>query len=154
MASASVSHLVIFIASILVAGTVAGALVTGVDRISHSMTERTETTSEQIRTDLTIISDPGSGAVYEETNGSGNVTVLVKNTGSRNLLAVDDAVDVLIDGEFVPRSNVTVTSLEGESEVWHTGSVVRIRVRQTLDAGDHRVQVTANGETEVLRFRV
>ncbi|AGN02339.1 flagellin [Salinarchaeum sp. Harcht-Bsk1] len=154
MASVSISHLVIFIASLLVAATVAGALVTGVDRISGSVTDRSLDTSEEVRTDLTIISDAGSDAVYNESGGNGTVTVLVKNTGSLNLDATADQVDVLVDGAYVGNGDVTVTSLEGEPLDWRTGSVVRIEIATTLDAGDHRVQVTANGDEEVLRFRV
>lgn len=161
MASASVSHLVIFIASMLVAATVAGALVTGVDRISDSFADRSETASEEIRTDVAIISDAGSDAVYEESDGEGTVTILVKNTGSRNLRATSDQVDVLVDGDFVPRDDVSVTSLEGGEHDWYTGSVVRIEASLgnavadgTLDAGDHRIQVSANGDREVLEFRV
>lgn len=154
MGSASVSHLVIFIASILVAATVAGALVTGVDRISASVTDRSDATSEEIRTDLTIISDAGSDAVYQEEGGNGTITVLVKNTGSNNLVATSDAIDVIVDGQFVTRADVTVTSLEGGEFDWYTGSVVQIEVDRTLDSGDHRVQVVVNGDREVLQFRV
>ena len=154
MASVSISHLVIFIASLLVAATVAGALVTGVDRISGSVTDRSLDTSQEVRTDLTIISDAGSDAVYNVSGGNGTVTVLVKNTGSLNLDATADQVDVLVDGEYVPTGDLTVTSLEGEPLDWRTGSVVRIEIDRTLDAGDHRVQISANGDDEVLRFRV
>lgn len=154
MASVSVSHLVIFIASLLVAATVAGALVTGVDRLSSSVTDRSIDTSEDVRTDLTIISDAGSDAVYNETDGNGTVTVLVKNTGSENLDATTDQIDVLVDGEFVAGADLTVTSLEGDDLAWQTGSVVRVEAQRTLDTGDHRIQISANGDEEVLRFRV
>jgi len=152
VASVSVSHLVLFIASLLVAATVAGALVTGVDRISSSVTDQSIDTSEEVRTDLTIISDAGSGAVYD--NATGNVTVLVKNTGSANLDAHSDQIDVLVDGEYVAGPSVTVTSLEGDGLSWRTGSVVRVEIDRSLGEGDHRVQVSANGDEEVLRFRV
>lgn len=161
MASASVSHLVIFIASMLVAATVAGALVTGVDRISTSVADRSEATSEDIRTDLSIISDAGSDAIYEEDEDGGTITLLVKNTGSRNLAASSDQLDVLVNGQYVPRDDVTVTSLEGGEFDWYTGSVVRIEIDLssvtadgTLETGDHRVQVSANADREVLQFRV
>lgn len=154
MASVSVSTLIIFIASLLVAATVAGALITGVDRITNSVTDRSVETSEEVRTDLTLISDAGSGAVYNESGGEGTVTLLVKNTGSANLAATTDQIDVLVDGEYVPRRTVNVTSLEGEPLDWRTGSVVRVEASRTLDSGDHRVQISANGDQEVLRFRV
>ncbi|GAB3680218.1 CARDB domain-containing protein [Salinarchaeum chitinilyticum] len=154
MASVSVSHLIIFIASMLVAATVAGALVTGVDRISNSVTDRSIGTSEEVRTDLVIISDPGSGAIYNESGGAGVVTVLAKNTGSENLAATADQIDVLVDGRYVAGGDLNVTSLEGDPQSWVTGTVIRVEIDRTLDAGDHRVQLSANGDEEVLRFRV
>lgn len=153
MASVSVSTLIIFIASMLVAATVAGALVTGVDRISNSVTDRSVDTSEEVRTDVAIISDAGSDAVYEESGGDGTITVLAKNTGSQTLAATTDQVDVLVDGQYVPSRSLNVTSLEGAALNWRTGTVIRIEVDRTLDAGDHRVQLTVNGDEEVLRFR-
>lgn len=154
MASVSVSHLIIFIASMLVAATVAGALVTGVDRISNSVTDRSIGTSEEVRTDLVIISDAGSDAIYNESGGEGVVTVLAKNTGSKNLDATTDQVDVLVDGQYVAGADLNVTSLEGDPQSWHTGTVIRVEIDRTLDSGDHRVQLSANGDEEVLRFRV
>lgn len=153
MASATVSHLVIFIASILVAATVAGALVTGVDRVSQSVADRSATTSDEIRTDVTIISDAGSGAVYNETDGNGTITVLAKNTGDRNLDATTDQVEVLVNGQYVPASDVTVTSLEGGEFDWVTGTVVRVEVERTVPSGDNRVQLSVDGDREVLEFR-
>ncbi len=138
----------------LVAATVAGALVTGVDRISDSVTDRSVGTSEEVRTDLVLISDPGSGAIYNDSGGDGVVTVLAKNTGSTNLAATTDQIDVLVDGQYVPGSDFNVTSLEDDPQNWVTGTVVRIEIERTLDAGDHRIQVSTNGDEEVLRFRV
>lgn len=153
MAGESASTLVIFIASILVAATVAGALVTGVDRISDSLADRSVATSEEVRTDVAIISDPGSDAMYNETNGNGTITLLLKNTGSNNLQATADQIDVLVDGQFVPREDVNVTSLEGQEFEWLTGTVVRVEIDRTLDSGDHRVQVTVRGDSEEVTFR-
>lgn len=153
MASVSVSHLVIFIASLVLAASVAGALVTGVDRISDGISDRSLDTSEEIRTDVSIISDPGSDAIYEEDEG-GTVTLLVKNTGSSTLEATSNQVDVLTDGEYVPDANVTVTSVEGDSYDWTESAVVRVDANRTLEDGDHRVLIRVNGDEEVLEFRV
>jgi len=151
VASVSVSHLIIFIASLMVAATVAGALVTGVDRISNSVDDRSVDTSRDIRTDVSIISDAGSDAVYNDT--SGTVTVLVKNTGTRNLEATTDQVEVLLDGAYVGEHEFTVTSLDGGEFEWRTGSVIRVAIDRSLDGGDHRVQLSVGGDEEVLEFR-
>lgn len=153
MAGVSVSHMIMFIASMLVAATVAGALFTGVDRISGSVTDRSFDTSGDIRTDVEIISDSGSSAVYDD-QGSDNVTLLVANTGSKNLDADASQVDILIDGQYVTASSMTVTNAEDASDtLWGTDEVVMVEIDQSLTAGDHRIKLIVNGDEEVFRFR-
>jgi flagellar protein FlaG len=143
--------MIMFIASMLVAASVAGVLFTGVDRISGSISDRTLDTSGEIRTDVTIISDPGSDAVYN-SSGNDNVTILASNTGEKNLNAEADQISVLINGTFA--TNMTVTNIEDPSDpVWWTGDVVKIEIHESLGSGDHRVKLVANGDEEVFRFR-
>ncbi|MFC7079996.1 CARDB domain-containing protein [Halorussus caseinilyticus] len=114
MASVSSSHLILFIASLIIAASVAGTFTQGVQRLSSALGDRSIDVSGDIRTDISIISDPGSGAVYNESEN--NVTVLVKNTGSRSLPAESDRIDVLIDGQYQATATVTVlTARRGAS---------------------------------------
>lgn len=153
MASVSVSHAIMFIASLVVAAAVAGVLVTGVDQIGESIADRSTDTSEDIRTDVTIISDTGSDAIYDAENET--VTILVKNTGSMNLVADGSQTDVLINGRFA--TNVTIESLETDDGTWPTGSVVEITVTDdeghVNTNGDNRIKVIVNSDEEILRFR-
>lgn len=145
-----------FIASLLVAASVAGALVGGVDRLSDSMSDRSFDTSEDIRTDVEIVSDAGSDAIYEDNAEGGTITLLVKNTGSINLLAEESQLDVLVNGQFA--TNVTVDRADGSGDVnWDTNDVVRVTVTvddELLNAHDQRVKLIVNGDEEVLRFRI
>lgn len=154
MSGVSVSHLVLFIASLVVAAGVAGTLVTEVDRVSDSVSQHGDEVSETIETDIEVISDTGSSAIYN-SSGNENVTVLVKNTGSRNLVADSGVIDVLVDGVFIPGADTTVERADGSGEEsWKRGSVVRITIDRALEAGDHRVTVRVNGNEAVLQFRV
>jgi len=149
MASVSVSHMIIFIASLLVAASVAGTLTTGVDRLAGAVDEESLRMSQQVRTDLAVISDPEAG-VYN-TSGESNVTLLVKNVGSRDLPADGTDLDVLIDGRY--QTNVTITVVDGE--FWDPGNVARVEIDPgSLAAGDHRVRIVATGDEEVFEFRV
>ena len=150
MASVSASHLIIFIASVLVAASVAGTITNTVGDLSGAMTEQGVDVSNEVRTDIEIISDPGA-SVYDR-DGNGNVTLLVKNTGSNRLPARADGLDVILDGRL--KGNVTVTVVSGDDlEVWGPGDVVRVEIdAPTLASGDHRVQLTLNGDQEVFRF--
>jgi flagellar protein FlaG len=149
VASASVSELVIFISAVSIAAAVSGAMVTTVGGIAGSLDEQGADVATAIDTDVEIISDPGSDAMYD--GGSGEVRLLVKNTGDRTLPTEGSAIELLIDGRYVPPSGYTVTVLGGES--WHDGRVVRIVANESLSSGDHRVSVIVGSERETIRFR-
>lgn len=149
MAGGSVSELVIFIAAVSVAAGVSGAMVTTVGGVTDSLDDRGASVSAAIETDVEIISDPGSGAVYD--GGTGEVRLLVKNTGERTLSADGTGVEVLIDGEYVPPSEYEVTVLGGGE--WRDGDVVRVTVDRSLAGGDHRATVIVRSDRETIGFR-
>ena len=147
MASVSTSHLILFIASMLVAASVAGTFVNSVSDVSSAIEDQSLDVSEEVRTDVEIISDSGA-QVYD--SGTGNVTLYVKNTGTTQLPADADFVDVVLDGVY--RTDVTVTVVDGTE--WHEHNVARLEISTgSLPDGDHRVKVTVNGDSEVFTFR-
>lgn len=148
MASVSVSTLVIFITSLVIAVGVAGTLTTEVARLSDAIDDQGLHASQTVRTDIEIISDGGS-PVYD--SGTENVTLLVKNVGSRDLPAEADRIDVLIDGQY--QSTVGVTVVDGSE--WDTDDVVELEISTGgLATGDHRAKVIVSGDEEVFEFRV
>lgn len=150
MAGASVSEMVLFIAGIVVAASVAGTLVTQVDRFNDAIDSRSLDVAEDVRTDVTVISDPGA-QVYNRS-GANNVTLYVRNTGSESLPGDGSKLDVLFDGGFV--GTVSVTVVEG-GPGWSVGGVIEVEFDAgSLDPGtDHRVQVIVNDDEEVFEFR-
>ena len=150
MSGVSASHLVIFIASIVVAAGVAGTLVTQVDRVSQSITEQSEGVEEQIDADVQIISDTGdSDSIYDE--GTGNVTLYVKNTGDSELDPSPNAVDVLVEGRFKSPANVRLVG--GDGTAWSPGSVVEVTVEGVDVDGPTRVTVAVRENEDTIRFR-
>ena len=149
MASVSITHLVLFIASLLVAASVAGVLTDEVGRLSEAINDQGLDASQDVRTDIEIISDSGSAAsIYD--SGTQNITIYVKNTGSQQLVANADGMDVLVDGEY--QTGVNVTVLDGTT--WDTNDVARVRIYRPsgLSSGDHRIKVIVNGDEEVFEF--
>jgi flagellar protein FlaG len=146
VASVSSSHLILFIASLIVAASVAGTFTQGVQRLSSALGERSIDVSGDIRTDVSIISDPGSGAVANDDE----ITVLVKNTGSRSLEAEGGQIEVLVDGKY--QTDVSVSVVDGSA--WNVGNVAKMTITvPSLSSGDHRVKIIVNGDDDVLRFR-
>ena len=152
MASVSASHLILFIASVLVAASVAGTITTTVGRLSDGVSQQGDALSQDVRTDIEIISD--SGAPVYDRDGNGNLSLLVKNTGSRSLVPLASQMDVIVDGQLEQSVNVTV--VDGASpNSWQPGDVIRVDISvPSLETGDHRVQITANGDKEVFRFNI
>ena len=153
MAGDSVSTLILFIAAMLVAAGVAGTLVTNVSELSNSVDTKSSAVTDEIDTDIEIISDPGSDAVYNST-GAENVTILVKNTGRKTLAADGTGLDVLVNGTYVPSEAFTVTVQDGGGP-WRSGTVAALEIDRSLATGEeHRIVVTVNGAEEVFEFYV
>jgi flagellar protein FlaG len=148
MASVSASHLILFIASLVIAAGVAGTFTQGVSRLSQGIDDQSLEVSEEVRTDIEVISDAGS-PVYN--NSSKTVTLLVKNTGTSDIPPDSRFVEILLDGQY--RTNVTLTVVDGEQ--WRPNNVVRIVIADAdLSDGDHRAKIIVNGDEEVFAFRV
>lgn len=150
MASVSVSHLILFIASLVVAASVAGTMTTGVDRLTGAIDDESLDMEQTVRSDVEVISDAGAG-VYNRS-GTGNVTLFVKNTGSNSLAVSADVFDVLLDGRY--KVNVTVSPVTAGAHSWRPGEVVRVEISApALQPGDHRARLIVGGDEEVFRFR-
>lgn len=151
MASVSVSHLIIFIASLVVAAGVAGTLTTGVERVSNAVEDGSLDVSQQVRTDIDIVSDPANPTIDSTT---GNLTVHVRNTGSQAIFIRPDAVDMVLNGQFVTNSDFTITDANGGKTVARTGDVMAIEIDSSLvQSGDNRLFLTINSDEEVYAFR-
>jgi flagellar protein FlaG len=160
MASVPVSHLILFIASLVIAAGVVGTITTGVDRVSAAVDDAGLDATEQLRTDVTIISDPSAG-VYNA--GSGNVTLLIQNTGTYRLAPDGSDLDIVFDGSYVGPDALSgeLVSADG-ANAWSRGDVLRLTIEVNkidgvsggLVDGDHRVFVTVNGDEELFQFRV
>lgn len=156
MGSDSVSTLILFIAAMLVAAGVAGTLVANVNDISNSIDTYSGDVKDQIDTDIEIISDPGSDAVYN-ASGENNISILVKNTGQKTLASDGTGLDILVNGEYVSSESYSLEVHDGTdgSAAWRSGNVAEIQIDQLLDAGEeHRVVVIANGDRETFDFYV
>ena len=148
MVSVPSTHLVLFIASIAVAAGVAGAFTAESSRLSATLEDVGVDLSDEVHTDIEIVSDAGS-TVYDED--AGEITLAVHNMGETTLPDSAAEVDVFLDGAFQPSANLTVT-VQGASS-WAPDTVVEIVVSApALDWGDHRVKVVVDGDEDVLEF--
>lgn len=150
MSGVSASHLVIFIASIVVAAGVAGTLVTQVDRVSTSIVSQNEDVEERIDTDIRIISDTGQpDSIYDGTE----LTLYVKNTGGTELTPEVGSIDLLVDGSFITGKTVTRVNADDQNR-WPPGTVIEVTVDSPdpTPSGPTRVTVSVRENEDTIRF--
>jgi flagellar protein FlaG len=154
VASLSASSLILFIAAVGIAAGVSGVMVDSVGGISESITTHGDSVEKQLDTDITVISDAGSDAIYDGT--AETVTVLIKNTGARALPTDPGLVDVVFDGEYVGPASISTDVVSNSEGTWQEGEVIKLVVALNgpLDGGEHRVTIILEGDEEVLRFYV
>ena len=151
MASVSASHLIIFIASLVIAAGVVGTLTTGVDRLNTAIEDRSLDVTQQVRMDMAFVSDPGA----DYTAGSDKqISVYVRNTGSQGVPIEPSAVDVVFNGQFVSNDDLKIQDANGNAPVWGPDQVVNITVTNTtIRDGDNRLLLTVNEDEETFEFR-
>jgi len=152
MASVSASHLIIFVASLVIAAGVVGTLTTGVERVSSSIDDGSLDVSQQIRMDMSVISDPG--ADYPNNGSSeSDVDIHVRNTGSQSVPIEESAIDVVFNGEFLGSGQFEIADANGDDTVWRPGGVIRITLDSPELDGDNRLFLSVNGDEETFEFR-
>jgi len=150
MASVSASHLIIFVASLVIAAGVVGTLTTGVERVSSSIDDGSLDVSQQIRMDMSVISD--SGHMYD--SGS-NITIHVRNTGSQQVAIERSSVDLVLNGQFLGEEEYTVSDANGDENIWRPGGVIAVDIDASNfeSSTDYRLFLTVNADEELFEFR-
>ena|SRR5659263_539170 len=123
-AGASATQMVFFIASVMIALSVVGALFMNVQSLSSSVVIGSKTLSEQLKTDITVINDPEI-----IPNSSGIYTFYVKNTGIQEIGT--NYITVIIDGIIISDNDLNKTILEEGGQTWLTGDVLQINATVT-----------------------
>ncbi len=149
MADSSASALILFIAAVAVAAGVAGMLTGTVEDISAAIDVRGDQVTEEVRSDITIISDTGSNAIYD----NGTISLYVKNTGNEPLPTSPDSTDIFVDGSYEPVSEIRNPETGNISTQWRPGEVAEIRVNRTLASGqEYRILVHTQGNKDTVAF--
>jgi len=144
-AETSSTHLIFDIVAMIIAGSVVTVMYTNVNTITRSSSDGAATLSEQLRTDITIINDPAN--IPKSGN---NYTFYVKNTGKSTLS--HSFINVIINGQMVPDSNVTKTVVDGIT-VWRPSEVLKIEVTYSSMLFENKIRIiTENGIEDTLEF--
>jgi archaeal flagellar protein FlaG len=125
------THVIFFIAAVIVAGMVSGVFIAVTMNVTTSLSDRGDRVKEQLDTDFAIINDPNTIPI----SGAYNIFYL-KNIGGAKLTTTNQTFQVFIDGELIAITNYYFgnTSIPAEA-------VTHLYVNTTLTPGDHTLRV-------------
>lgn len=125
------THVIFFIAAVIVAGMVSGVFIAVTMNVTTSLSNRGDRVKEQLDTDFAIINDPNTIPI----TGVYSIFYL-KNIGGAKLTTTNQTFQVFIDGELIAIANYYFgnTSIPVEA-------VTNLYVNTTLTTGDHTLRV-------------
>jgi flagellar protein FlaG len=125
------THVIFFIAAVIVAGMVSGVFIAVTMNVTTSLSDRGDRVKEQLDTDFAIINDPNTipvtGAYY---------IFYLKNIGGAKLTTTNQTFQVFIDGELIAIANYYFGNISIPAE-----AVTNLYVNTTLTTGDHTLRV-------------
>lgn len=154
MGNGVISELILFIAAVLVAGMVSGALYITTQNIAGEIESRGLTFARDLKIDFAIINDPENIPLVDN-----NYVFYIKNTGKESFLFSSNNVVVLIDGEIVDASNLVFDNLSNPGlEVLNPYEIGELRVNATVvntSVQYHKITIIVeNGKKRSLVFKV
>jgi len=125
------THVVFFIASVIIASAVSGVFITVIDGVMTSFSDRGKIIEENLDTKFIIINDPDIIPI------SGNFYLFyLKNIGSRKLSTTNDTFNIFIDGEIV-----TITNYNFSDDSIQPDEVTTLYIHNSvIYIGDHTLR--------------
>lgn len=138
------SHVIFFIAVIVLASSISAMLFVTVQKMSMEVREQGEEFKKLIGTDFEVINDPVN-VPYDSSKGA--YVFYVKNTGSEELIFTNSTLTVLLNGSAVQFTTSTQVLKPGETGVLY--------VYSPQLTGDNRLMVISeNGVKKSFEFTV
>lgn len=99
------THVIFFVAAVIVAGTISGVFIAITMNVSTSLSDRGDRLQEQLDTDFKIINDPNN----IPSLGATHYRFYIKNIGGKRLETTNETFQVFIDGEIAAIANYNFT---------------------------------------------
>jgi flagellar protein FlaG len=126
------THVIFFIASVIIAGAVSGVIIAVITDVSSSLSDRGERLQEQLDTEFIIINDPDN----IPTSGSDYLFYL-KNIGGNKLATSIETFNIFIDGDLVVVANYNFS----DSSILPDDVTTIYVDNSEISAGDHTLRV-------------
>ena len=126
------THIIFFVASVIVAGAVSGVFVAVTLNVTSSLSEKGDRISEQLDTEFKIINDPNSIPLL-----SGFYVFYLKNIGNREITTTNETFQLFIDGEIISIKNYNFSN---NSISPHEYTMINVS-ESLLNSGYHKMRL-------------
>jgi len=125
------THVIYFIAAVIIAGTVSGVFFAVIQDVTNSFSERGERVEDQLDIEFKIINDP------DNIPSSGtNYLFYIKNIGVAEIPTSNQTFEIFIDGEIIVIANYSFSD-----ETLQTEDTVTLYINKNdIDSGDHKIR--------------
>lgn len=126
------THIIYFIASVIIASAVSGVLITITNNVSTSLTGTGERIQDQLDYEFKIINDPDNIPII-----SSNYKFYLKNIGGKEIATSTTEFNLFVDGEIIPAANYSFA----DSSI-QVGEVTTISVSTSvISSGNHKLRI-------------
>jgi flagellar protein FlaG len=125
------THVILFIASVIVAGAVSGVLIGVTTNVTTSFSNRGDRLQEQLATDFKIINDPNA-----IPNAGGYYKFYIKNIGDKRLITTNETFQLFVDGDLIAVANYYFSD-----DYVQPGNIATMYVANSeISSGDHTLR--------------
>lgn len=126
------THVIFFIAAVIIAGTVSGVFMAVINDVSSSLAERGDRVQEHLDTEFKIINDPDH--ISSSVN---DYLFYLKNIGAKELTTTNQTFQLFVDGEIVVMDNYNFSDSSIQPD-----EVTTLYVdKSEISSGDHTLRV-------------
>ena len=126
------THVVFFIASVVVASAVSGVFIGIISGVTTSLQNRGERVEENLDIEFKIINDPNN-----IPDDGTDYLFYLKNIGERKIPTTNDTFTLFIDGELVERDNYNFSDNSIQKEEY---TILYIDISE-ISAGDRVIRI-------------
>ena len=126
------THVVYFIAAVIIAGAVSGVFVAVIQDVTGSFSERGDRVQEKLDIEFKIINDPDN--IPSTTN---DYIFYLKNIGTVKITTTNQTFNLFIDGEIIKTSNYNFS----ENTLQPEDTVPLYIDKGDIVIGDHKLMV-------------
>ncbi len=129
------THIIYFIAAVIVAGTVSGVFVAVIQDVTNSFSDRGGRVEDQLDIEFKIINDP------DNIQSSGNNYLFyIKNIGGKEISTSNQTFELFIDGEIIK-----ITNYSFSTNILQIGETATLYINiNDIDAGNHKLRIVGS----------